>query len=261
MKSAAWVWMIVLGLGATVGWQIHRHHALQDRLTALETNLEDRGAVPSPPTERTPELASGALPRRIDGLQSQVAELRKEMGRVAKAATKQLASVPVDPKADLTVQPQFRDAVRNVVLDLTDDIVFRQKLGGQVGRLDLGKNASFATLADTLKLNADQEEKVRADLMVMKEDVMMMLTQERDDGVDVMAKIREAEQLGEGDPKKAKLFMSLFTLKVPGSEHTYWDQVVKMQTAFRKRTDQYLSNEQVEIFNAIKVDLLSVEVE
>ena len=261
MKSSLFTWLLILGLGATTGWTVYRNQALQDRLSDVEAQLTARPAPQVDAKGVTPALATGVIPRRIEGLQSQIAQLRDEMERVAAAGSKAVADKPMNAEGVLTDEPQFRDAVREVVLDLTNDIVFRQKLGGQVGKLDLGDDAPFVKLADTLKLDANQEEKFRGDLMVLKEDVMLMLTQERDDGVDVMARIQEAENLGEGDPKRAKLFMSLFTLKVPGTEETYWDRVVKMRGAFRKRTDQYLSDAQIETFNAIKVDLLSVNME
>ena len=97
------------------------------------------------------------------------------------------------------------------------------------------------------------------DLQEIQQELFALLSEERDDGVEPLELIAKAEELKEGDPKRAETFMKLFTLKIPGGEDTYMQRAVKLGTSFRKRIDEYLRPAQLEILNSIDVDWFSVK--
>jgi len=97
------------------------------------------------------------------------------------------------------------------------------------------------------------------DLQEIQQELFGLLSEERDDGVVPMEMIAEAESLKEGDPKKAQVFIKLFTLKIPGEEETYMQRAVQLQTDFRKKTADYLRPAQLEVWQDLEVDLFSVK--
>ncbi len=248
----------VLGLGiATVGLYA-KNRSLEDRLDELRqlTGAVEQGAD----GEAVPGLGASDAKREIEALRTDVTQLTDRLkdtdARIA-AAAKQPADGVVAGDAQ---SPAFDEAVRDIVLDMAGDVRFRTKLGLR-GSPNLPKKPGFSQLAEALKLDATQEDEFRKDLQALKEDFLAIISEERDDGIVPLERIAEAEEYAEGDPRRAKVFIELFTLKVPGTEQTYLQRLVEMTTAFRKKTADYLRPEQTELFNAVDVDLLGVEMD
>ena len=171
------------------------------------------------------------------------------------------AAASAAPAPDATeLTPQLDEAVRDVVLDMAGDVRFRTKLGLS-GSPNIPKKPAFGQLADVLKLDASQEDEFRKDLTVLQQDVFSLLSEERGDGVVPLEEIARAEEMAEGDPRRAEIFIKLFTLRIPGGDETYMQRVVEWTADMKKRTAKYLRPEQVEIFNALDVDLLGVQMD
>lgn len=263
--------LLYLALVLGVGFVAYGQHKLGERLDALE---EDRSlaavdALPEgvsnggPTTQGAPALQGNLghqvhrIETLVEGLTSRVAEAERALAEAPKAASGEGASQPI---AAVVEDPLFERAVEDVALALADDVRFRAKLGLR-GSPSLPKKPAFHQLAGALDLDADQEEKLRGDLMGMKEEAFALLSEERDDGIVPMEEIQKAEALPEHDPERAQIFMSLFTKKIPGSDETYMQRLVTLTGELRKRVGGYLSNQQRDVWNALDVDLLGVEME
>jgi len=237
-----------------------RNQALEERLAQLE-GLRVAGAEGGADAADGPLLAGGGVQRDVAELQGLADGLAKRMealeqGEGPAAVTGDAVGERV---AALTGSGEFSDAVRGVVLDMaTNDIDFRARIGTR-DRTEIPKDAPFSQVAEALKLDASQEDRMSKDLQAMQQDLFGLLAEERDDGVVPMEIIAKAEEYKEGDPRKAEAFMKLFTLKIPGEEDSYMQRAVTLQTEFRKRTLKYLRPEQNEIWDAMKVDWFSIK--
>lgn len=259
---STWIHSLLLAGLATGAFFLHRQNdELQERLRNLEGELAAveavvpamvdgprEGAVLEPGVKALDPVRTR---QRLEEMEARIAQAEVRQEQAADAAA--TAPGPADDAA-------LDRKVREVVLDMAGDVVFRSKLGLR-GSPNLPKKPAFGQLAEALSLDAVQEETFRKDLMVLKEDVMALLSEERDDGVVPLEEIQKAEALPEGDPGRAKVFIRLFTLKIPGTEETYMNRVVDLTARFKKETQRYLRAEQTQVFNAMDVDLLGVEME
>lgn len=237
-----------------------RNQALEERLAMLEgPRVADGSGVAQ--DGDAPLLSGGGLQRDLAELQGLTEGIVRRMNALEeREAAGAVAGEPVGERvAALTEDAGFSDAVRGVVLDMaTNDVDFRARIGTR-DRMEIPKDAPFTRVAEALKLDASQEDRMSKDLQAMQQDLFGLLAEERDDGVVPMEIIAKAEEYKEGDPRKAEAFMKLFTLKIPGEEDTYMQRAVKLQTDFRKRTLKYLRPEQNEIWDAMKVDWFSIK--
>jgi hypothetical protein len=244
----------ILALGGVSAALYLENQALSERLDALEVQTD---------------MLNGVAERRADGDAApglEGASVSKDDFRLLSASVDALAERVDDGEAEAraddgrpeSLTPKLDEAMRELVLDMAGDVRFRTKLG-LTGSPNLPKKPAFGQLADVLKLDASQEDAFRKDLGELQQDVFALLAEERDDGVMPLEEIARAEELAQGDPKRAEVFITLFTLKIPGGEETYMQRVVEWTVSMRKRTQKYLRPEQTEIFNAIDVDLLGVQ--
>ena len=242
----------ILALGGVAAALHQQSQALSERLDALEAQAEVPGrADPSPAAPgldgvSVSEVDFRLLSRSVDVLAERVGAGERE--------------TEASESGRDALSPKLDEALRELVLDMAGDVRFRTKLGLS-GSPNLPKKPSLGRLADVLKLDASQEGEFRKDLGELQQDVFALLAEERDDGVMPLEQIALAEELEEGDPRRAEIFITLFTLKIPGGEDTYMQRVVEWTVEMRKRTQKYLRPEQTEIFNAIDVDLLGVQMD
>jgi hypothetical protein len=251
---------VAVGAGALLYGQ---NQDLKERLAAVETMAAAETDAADPAAPGSPMLRGGRTAREVaevrrltNALVQRVDEQETRLEAIAEAGGDGSAA-PVAAASLRTAA--FTDAVREVVLEMAgNDAAFRSKVGSQ-DRTKLPKNSSFAKLATVLELDAAQESQMSKDLQGMQQELFGILSEERDDGVVPMEMIAKAEGLKEGDPKRAELFIQLFTLKIPGREETYMQRAVKLQGDFRKRTTDYLRPAQLEIWQNLEVDLFSVK--
>ncbi len=282
-RTAVLVGLVFVALGGTVIWLASRVHTLEGDVCDLTERLNNPATAtqrsesssdsdhPTLEADTTFEdqvehaLRSGALKRVLQDSQEDAAvvsaltRLLQNSSRPAAAGTTRAgATSPGTPSPDDAV---FYGAVKDVVMELTDNVDFRTKLGLNVPPKDIPKNAPFARVADVLKLDQRQSDTMRKDVEDMQGKLMEALTIERSDGVDVMGEIAKAEALKEGDPSKTEIFVKLFQLKIPGTETTYFQRVTALQRDFRNRTLDYLHDEQLERLKSINVDWFSVRMD
>jgi hypothetical protein len=248
--------LVAVGGAGGVGLLYVHNQRLEERLAALEssqpaTEAEGRngGAAPG--------LGGTGMRRDVAELQGLSEGLVQRMHALERREPE--AAVPVGEQvAALTGSASFNNAVRDVLLDMaTNDVDFRARIGtGQ--QTEIPKNAPFSRVADVLKLDASQEDRLRKDLQSIQEELIALLSEERDDGVVPLELIAKADELKPGDPRRAEIF-SLLALKIPGGEETYLKRLVKLQTEFSQRSRKYLRPEQNEIWDSIKVDWFSIK--
>ena len=252
----------LLSLGTAVGfaaWLHGTNQDLQTRLDALELHASASPAAGG--TDAPSGLAGSGTQRDVAELRHLTEALVERMGSLEKSAQAGpvgSAAGAVDPAA-LVDMPAFGEAVRRQVLDMAaNDVDFRARMG-TADRTRIPKDAPFAAVAETLKLDASQEAQMSKDLQEIQGELFALLSEERPDGVVPMEIIVQAEELKQGDPRRAEHFMKLFTLKVPGGEETYMQRAVALQQAFRKKVDNYLRPRQLELLNAVEVDWFSIK--
>ena len=276
-------WLGLLMLAAFVVWLTTRVHGLETDVRDLTERL-NVSPVPSPADGATGRATSTPTLTAETSFQTRVeralkagalcnAMLGASQDRELASAVERLVAVRLGNTSPATSgntpssetpspdDPVFFGAVKDVVMELTDQVSFRTKLGLHVPPKDIPKNAKFAKVADVLALDQTQSNSMRKDVETMQRELMAVLTEERSDGVDVMAQIAKAESLKEGDPDKTEIFVKLFQLKIPGTESTYFDRVTRLQRAFRERTLDYLSEEQLERLKGINVDWFSLRMD
>jgi len=250
--------LVVAVGGATVLYE--RNQQLEERLALLE--------APGVSAGETTETAAGGPSLSGSGVRRDLAELqglaeglveRMDALETREPAGPVSGQAVAERVAAMTSSAEFSDAVRDVVLDMaSNDIDFRARVGTR-DRAEIPKDSPFTQVAEVLKLDASQESRMSKDLQEMQQELFGLLAEERDDGVIPLEMIAKAEELKEGDPKRAEVFVKLFTLKIPGEEETYMQRAVTLQTDFRKRTLEYLRPEQNEIWDAMKVDWFSIK--
>lgn len=245
-----------LALGGLCGVLYQRGHALAERLDRLETDARTFGAAETPASPTLDGVSAEQEIARLDGALIRLAERVNEV----QATTADVASAAAgsSPVSELT--PALDEAVRDVVLDMAGDVRFRTKLGLS-GSPNLPKKPPFGQLADVLELDASQEDAFRKDLTELQQDVFSLLSEDRADGVVPLEEIARAEGLPESDPRRVEIFIKLFTLQIPGGDDTYMERLVEWTAAMKKRTRAYLRPEQTEIFGALDVDLLGVQMD
>jgi hypothetical protein len=261
MKLAVLLSLLAFGSAAGVGVYLHGENAdLKERLAALE--VEGGGSVTSSGDPTAPGLRGAAARRDVAELKGVTDSLMTRMESlelVAKTAAASPAAAGDGTAAGLTDKPAFAEAVRDVVLDMaTNDVDFRSRVGVN-DRTKVPKNSPFSKVADTLQLDASQESQMSKDLQEMQQDLFTLLAEEREDGVIPMEIIAKAEELKQGDPRRAEHFVKLFTLKIPGSQETYMQRAVKLTQGFRKKADRYLRPQQKEILTAVEIDWFSIK--
>jgi len=262
MKLALLLSLLSFGVATGAGFWLHGENAaLQKRLAALE-ELPTGGPDAADGTSGAPTagLRGAAVQRDVAELRRLTSALTDRMGTLERsvAETPSGGGASVDATA-LAGKPAFTDAVRDVVLDMaSNDVEFRSRVG-VADRKKIPKNAPFAQVAETLKLDASQEAQMSKDLQEMQSELFALLSEERTDGIVPLELIAKSEELKQGDPKRAETFMKLFTLKVPGGDETYMQRAVKLGGAFRKQIETFLRTEQVEILNAVEIDWFSIK--
>ena len=247
---------VAVGAGAVLYAQ---NQALQERVgdleqTRLTAEVSSEAAAKGPDLKGSRTAQEVAELRRMtDALVARVDQNETAVRSIADGTTEGTA------KAAVLRTQAFQEAVREVVLEMAgNDAAFRAKVGTQ-DRTKVPKDAPFARLAEVLELDAAQESQMSKDLQEIQQELFGILTEERDDGVVPMEMIAKAEALKEGDPKKAQIFVSLFTLEIPGSDETYMQRAVKLASGFRKKATTYLRPAQVEIWQNLDVDLFSIK--
>lgn len=253
--------VVAVGAGAVLYTE---NQDLKERLAAVETMTTADTDAGDKAIAGSPSLSGGRTAREVAEVRrltnALVQRLDEQESRIKTIAEGSVEG-PAGPQAAATMRtPAFTEAVRDVVLDMAEnDVAFRSKVGGAQDRTKLPKDAPFTQLAETLQLDASQESQMSKDLQEIQQELFGLLSEERDDGVVPLEMIAKAEALKEGDPKKAEIFIQLFTLKIPGGEETYMQRAVKLQTGFRKKTNEYLRPAQLEIWQNLEVDLFSIK--
>ncbi|MDA1196109.1 MAG: hypothetical protein O2894_13140 [Planctomycetota bacterium] len=254
--------LAVLALATAVGaggMLYSENAALKKRLDAIET---DSGLVAGPAIDGEapagPGLQGASVRRDVAELQGVADALMRRMEAIEERPVAATSAGSGDAPA-LADGPAFGEAVRAVVLDMaTNDIDFRARVGAQ-GRNKIAKNSPFAKVASVLELDASQESQMSKDLQGMQGELFQLLGEPRDDGVVPYELIAEAEGLKEGDPRRAEVFIKLFTMKIPGKEETYMQRAVSLTQTFRKRVDTYLRPQQLELLNGVEIDWFSIK--
>ena len=267
MSAMNWILgaaVLALGAGAVV---LHTQNGdLTERLASLEARLVGDGAAAGADGAGAAQLdarreRTKANAERIQALELDVARVAQAIEKLDRIDPEQIAAVVASGGGASVVDPKLLEQkIREGVMDMAGDVHFRTKLGLR-GSPNLPKKPAFGQLAEALHLDANQEDRLRKDLMAFKEDFFAIISEERGDGIVPLEEIAKAEELGPNDPERAQIFIKLFTLKIPGSDETYMQRLGDMTTEFRKGVKDYLRDDQTEIFNAIEVDYLGVEME
>jgi hypothetical protein len=258
MATAAWIpWTLALGLGATsvAAFLQGRDHAR--RLETLES-------MPTAPVPRAPgapgegpSLVVGGGPAfkaDLDTLAQEVKELRARLAAGAKPGTGGAGGAAPGSAA-------FELGVRDVLARVQDEPEFKAKVAAAGGAQTLAKKPTFGALAEHLALDANQQRDFRRDLEDIQGSLFALLSEKRPDGRVLMEEIVAVESLPEGDPKRATVFLELFTLKIPGSEETYVARAVTLATNLRTNAQRYLRPEQQSRFASLDVDLFGVKMD
>lgn len=243
---------LVAALGIVALALFERAGDLERRLEALESApraLPDQGAGPGGPT-LAPGQASELARRIEEGLGA--------MGRRV-VALEERGTRGEDPLAGTLDSPAFSEAVRRVAIELArDDVAFRSAIQTS-DRTKLGKDPPFARVAEALELDAAQESEFAKEIQAAQGELFQLLSEPRDDGVVPLERIAEAEALPASDPRKAQVFIDLFTLRIPGSEETYMQRAVAMALEFRKKMRPMLRPPQQDLFDAVEFNLFEVK--
>lgn len=252
----------VLALGGAAAFLYAENQELADRIGALEERAMTAAADADASGDAAPALGDDPTTAAVKRLTTSVNRLS---GRLSKtedwvSARKDAVAEATDGKALDLESSALDEKVRDIVIDMAGDVRFREKLGIN-GSPNLPKKPAFGQLAEVLELDATQEDAFRKDLIELKEEFLAVISIERDDGVVILDEIAKVEAMPEHDPKRAQVFMRLFTMKIPGTEETYLKRLFSMTGKMRKGTEKYLRPEQVKRFNSIDVDLLGVEME
>lgn len=265
MSGSTWMAAAaILALGGTSVWLADQNQQLADRIETLETQRHLVHTDGDAAEGTRPSLDGGAAPtaeqleERITGLTLRLAKTERALQAAKPEAGNGSAAAP--DLAGLAESPDFQRAVRDVAMELADDVRFRSRLG-LTGSPNVPKKPAFHQLAAALELDAVQEEKMRGDLTEMQQTFFAIVSEERDDGVVPLERFAEADQLPDGDPKKARIFIEVLQLKIPGTEETYLKRLIDLQGAMRKKATDYLRPQQREIWANLDVDWMSVKME
>ena len=253
---------VAIPVGALV-WVKSEQGELEGRLASLEGAQATarsaagdalEGGVEGPTLEGTPawQLAVDDMKLELAGVEERV---RKLADRPAVQGTEGGAAAAIDAQ-----DPAFEGAVRDVVMDLAEDVRFRTRLGVS-GAPGLGKKPPFHRLAEVLELDAVQEETLRGELVDMKQSFFALLSEERTDGVIVLERMAEADGLPEHDPNRAKIFIEVLSLDIPGSDQTYLERMMEDVGGMRTRVREHLRPQQREIWDTLDLDWMGLEVE
>ncbi len=261
-------WILVAGVLALGGGAFvlqAQNSDLTERLESLEARLIEGGGAVAPGSEGAAQLdarreRSKANAGRIEALELEVARATQLLEKFDPEQIAQAAAGSGDGAAAPMDMKLLDQKIREGVLDMAGDVHFRTKLGLR-GSPNLPKKPAFGQLAEALELDANQEDRLRKDLMAFKEDFLAIISEERNDGVVPLEEMQKAEALGPNDPGRAQIFIKLFTLKIPGSDETYMHRLGDMTTEFREGVKDYLRDDQTELFDAIEVDYLGVQME
>lgn len=266
MSGTTWIaTAALLALGGTSVWLAGQNQQLADRIESLESQRHLAPTTGEATEGAGPSLRGGAsaptleqLEERITGLTLRLAKTERAL-QAARAQGGTQGAEGTDLAA-LAEAPEFQRVVRDVAMELADDVRFRSRLG-LTGSPNIPKKPAFHQLAAALELDAVQEEKMRGDLTEMQQTFFAIVSEERDDGVVPLERFAEADQLPDGDPKKARIFIEVLQLKIPGTEETYLKRLIDLQGAMRKKARDYLRPQQREIWANLEVDWMSIKME
>lgn len=252
----------LLALGAAVGggiWLARENSDLRERVASLEARTAAGGVDPVEAEGGGPSLLGSSARREMAELRGTSDALMARMEQLeARAKDAARPAAGAQPGAAAAGRPDFAEAVREVVLEMAaEDVDFRARIG--TGERTKLKDAPFTKVADTLKLDASQEAAMSKDLQMIQQELFGVLAEERADGVVPMEMIAKAEGMKEGDPRRAQVFIKLFTMKIPGTDETYMQRAVKLTQGFRAKADKYLRAEQQEILDAVEIDWFSIK--
>ncbi|MDJ0974620.1 MAG: hypothetical protein QNJ98_09190 [Planctomycetota bacterium] len=237
-----------------------QNQALEERLDDLEARSGSL-ATGDVSDAALPELGGETVADSVERLDTAIDQLSSRLADTESRIAKRETAAAPDGGGGLDLDaPALDEKVRDIVLDMTGDVRFREKLGLR-GAPNLPKKPAFGQLAEVLELDATQEDAFRKDLMELKEGFLAIIAMERDDGIVLLEEIQKVESLPEHDPKRAQTFMRLFTMKIPGTEKTYVTRLVEMTSTMRRKTEDYLRPEQVKRFNSLDIDLMGVEID
>lgn len=263
-RSHLFPWLLGVALALALGLLALRTGDLARRLDALETapragSVPPAGPGPSDPGPHPagagagePGLLGAGGARRL----AEVAAGIEALGARLAALEERPGAAPAafDPAA-----PDFAEGVRRVALRLAqEDVAFRLALA-TADRTRLGKDPPFARLAKALELDAAQEDRFRKGIQGIQAELFQVLSEPRDDGVAPLERLQEAEGLPPADPRRAQLFVELFTQAIPGSDETYLERATALAAGFRARAREWLSVRQQELLDAVEVNLFEVK--
>ena len=245
MSMSSWIvgiCLVALGGGTAYLWQTNQD--LQERITTLEAG---------------PRARMDHIEEHMDTLAQRVNDNASRLESGGDAASGKTGGT--FNLAALADDPAFQKAVERVAMELTGDVRFRAKLG-LTGSPNLPKKPAFHQLAAALELDAVQEEKLRKDLLHMKETFMALVSEERDDGIVPLERFAEADAMEPSDPRRGKIFFEILQLKIPGSgEETYLSRLMDLQGEMRKNAQEYLRPAQKEIWASLDVDWMGIQME
>lgn len=254
--ALSWTSLLVLGAASTALFVKNRN--LERRLD--EVALQGAGAAvartAAGPSAGGPTLAGSpadqaevaALKRQVEALVERVEGQERRLVAPGAAGTA--------PSGDAAA---FERGVRDVLDRVQQEPEFRQKVAEAAGKPAIEKKPTFAVLAQHLALDSSQEATFRHDLEDVQGSLMALLAEQRPDGRVLLEEIGKADQLPEGDPQRAAVFLDLFKLRIPGTEQTYVERALELAMGFRKKAETYLRPEQRERFAAVDVDLFGVK--
>lgn len=263
-RSHLFPWLLGAALALAVGVLALRTGDLAGRLDALESGAPPVAPGPGLPDGRGSEpLGADATAAGPGLLGAGGARRLAEVAAGLEALGVRLAALEAGPAAapaafDATA-PAFEEGVRRVALRLAqEDVAFRLALA-TADRTRLGKDPPFARLARALELDAAQEDRFRKGIQGIQAELFQVLSEPRDDGVAPLERLQEAEGLPAADPRRAQLFVELFTQAIPGSDETYLERATALAAGFRARAREWLSVRQQELLDAVEVNLFEVK--
>lgn len=258
MAAAAWIpWSVALALGATSIASFAQGRDLARRLEVLESLPAPVPAREAGASVEGPSLVVGggpALKADLEALAGEVKDLRARLAVAPKAG-------PGGGGGPAPGSAAFELGVRDVLARVQDEPEFKAKVAAAGGAQPLPKKPTFGALAQHLALDANQQRDFRRDLEDIQGSLFALLSEKRPDGRVLLEEVTAVESLPEGDPKRATVFLELFTLKIPGTEETYVARAVTLATGLRTNAQRYLRPEQQSRFASLDVDLFGIKMD
>lgn len=276
MKTVLTFVALILALGAAgaAGYgYLERSHeteqlnstieSLESRLAAAEHKFADfqeqqnKKAADASASPQALEKDMADLREKVAGVNTRVEVLGTQVGALREYDKKSKVQMARLEKA---VQISPSGAAGGTVRREDIEDLIEEKIKG---RQPMGKEPPLSAVAARLDLEEVERDALEDIIRQKKNELMTLLKTPRADGSSKLDEIADVfiEVLKSGNPegpeakKKAmKAYLSLAAEKVPGTEKTYFVEIVRMQQETRDAFKQALSRKQYQAFEALQIE-------